>query len=1030
MSRNKIACGVLALMLAGAMCAHGANTNILSGVSPSSAPQGTNGLLVTFTLSPSPPPPPPTVTVSSLTMGDLSGTSLAHPFSNTVTALFNIPTNESTGAKDVLITFQGNVVGFKSGGFSVTAGPLAANFSAVPMSGTVPLAVTFSDASSGVVSNRLWNFGDGGTSTNTNPSHTYTNVGSFSVSLTVTGTGGSSSITKTNFITTSAATNGPWRFAVFSDTHVTNDVGVLPEFASAVVAEGVKFVICSGDIADGGLGATSAELQNELLIWRNAMGPVYSNGIGVYVVRGNHEDDVPNGLAAWTNVFSGAYAMPGNGPAGESNLTYSFTYNNALFLGFDEYVDLHQVNQAWLDQKLASNTLPHVFPFGHEAAFKVFHGDCLGSIPTNRNAFWSSIASAGARVYFCGHDHFFDMARIDDGDGNSSNDVYQCEVGTSGGWFMAQYNYNGTNAPYSPVNVYHETNNYGYVLVEVSGAANTNLDVTMTWKRRTYDTNTLSYVFLATTSVVSYTAKSVAPTNYGFVGTYLIADTGQTNCYNDSTVMTAPAAGQPYFGQDAQIFGNQPAYRNNGDGTISDLNTGLMWVQARGTQQVAWAIAVANASNCTVGGYSDWRMPTMKELYSLVKFSGANGTSMTNSAGCIPFLDTNYFGFAYGGTSTNVGSRIIDAQDWSANYYVSTVMGGQAAAFGYNFTDGRIKGYPPANGNYVRYVRGNANYGVNNFTNNGDGTITDFATGLMWPQNDSGAPMNWSNALAWVQSCSATNFLGHNDWRLPNAKELHSILDYTRSPATTASAAIFTNFNCTAITNEASQPDFPWYWTGTTLLDGPNSASGVYICFGRAMAYMGGWVDAHGAGAERSDPKGGSLTNNPKYTYVYNGYYAANAPQGDAVRILNFVRPVRGGFASGLDSVGDGIPDWWRRQFFGGAGTTTNSISCATSDTDGDGMTTLQEYLADTNPTNSASRLAIIGIASQTNGTQLAWIGGTGVTQVIESRRDLSGTNDTWTAIATNRPPTLITNSTAQPVASATNLFYRIKTWR
>ena len=58
------------------------------------------------------------------------------------------------------------------------------------------------------------------------------------------------------------------------------------------------------------------------------------------------------------------------------------------------------------------------------------------------------------------------------------------------------------------------------------------------------------------------------------------------------------------------------------------------------------------------------------------------------------------------------------------------------------------------------------------------------------------------------------------------------------------------------------------------------------------MGYVNGtWVDAHGAGAERSDPKGGSLTN---YTFAApNGYYNPIAPQGDAMRIYNYVRLVR-----------------------------------------------------------------------------------------------------------------------------------------
>jgi hypothetical protein len=388
--------------------------------------------------------------------------------------------------------------------------------------------------------------------------------------------------------------------------------------------------------------------------------------------------------------------------------------------------------------------------------------------------------------------------------------------------------------------------------------------------------------------LTNFIVVSAPPTN----GAYGVVDTGQTNFYDDATTIAAPVPGQPFYGQDASFAGHQPAYTNNGDGTISDLNTGLIWVQARGATQMAWAAAMAGATNCSLGGYHDWRAPTIKELYSLAKFTGQNGFGFTNTAGYIPFLDTNYFGFAYGpGTSTSVGSRVIDAQDWSANAYVGTVMGGQTATFGFNFTDGRIKGYPQANSNYIRYVRGNPAYGVNNFINNGDGTISDKATRLMWARNDSGVGMDWSNALAWAWAANASNYLGHNDWRLPNTKELQTIVDYTRSPDTTGSAAINALFNCTGITNEAGQSDFPWYWSGSTLMASPANPDGVYVCFGRAMGYNNGaWVDAHGAGAERSDPKGGSLTN---YTYAPFGYYSANAPQGDAIRIYNYVRLVR-----------------------------------------------------------------------------------------------------------------------------------------
>mgnify|MGYP006267894679 CR=1 FL=1 len=106
---------------------------------------------------------------------------------------------------------------------------------------------------------------------------------------------------------------------------------------------------------------------------------------------------------------------------------------------------------------------------------------------------------------------------------------------------------------------------------------------------------------------------------------------------------------------------------------------------------------------------------------------------------------------------------------------------------------------------YVRYVRGNPGYGKNDFRDNGDGTITDRATGLMWSKADSQTGMDWPAALAWVQKKNAENHLGHGDWRLPDAKELQSIVDYTRSPSTTGSAAIDPVLEVTAVTRRAER---------------------------------------------------------------------------------------------------------------------------------------------------------------------------------------------------------------------------------
>jgi Protein of unknown function (DUF1566) len=385
-------------------------------------------------------------------------------------------------------------------------------------------------------------------------------------------------------------------------------------------------------------------------------------------------------------------------------------------------------------------------------------------------------------------------------------------------------------------------------------------------------------------SFITLLATGLAMSGFAAGLTYSIVGTGQRQCYDNFSAIAAPQLGQPFYGQDAQHPGKTPAYRNSGDGTVSDLVTGLMWVKARG-EKMSWADALAGAKACRVGGYDDWRVPTIKELYSLIQFTG----ECRATTGSKPFLDTNYFGFVYGDVSR--GERMIDCQDWSATKYISTTMNGNATVFGVNFADGRIKGYPiidPRTRNlhklYIRYVRGNPAYGKNDFHDNGDGTITDGATDLMWSKADSGKGMNWRQALAWVQQLNATDYLGHKDWRLPNAKELQSIADYSRIPAI---APVFQ-------ISKLSDGECPFFWTSTTHLDGPlgrTADAAVYVCFGRALGWMqfppgrGEFhlMDVHGAGAQRSDPKVGNPAAFPH----------GRGPQGDVIRIYNYVRCVR-----------------------------------------------------------------------------------------------------------------------------------------
>ncbi len=364
---------------------------------------------------------------------------------------------------------------------------------------------------------------------------------------------------------------------------------------------------------------------------------------------------------------------------------------------------------------------------------------------------------------------------------------------------------------------------------------------------------------------------------------YPIADSGQNKCYDDGTSgeISCPAEGASYHGQDAQYSGNTPSYTDNGDQTVTDNVTGLMW--QKGFQTMEWDSAASAAASATTGGYSDWRVPSIQEMYSLIQFSGATGsgdlTSSTAPDDAVPYLNTTYFDFEY--PSEN---RYIDAQYITTATYVSQVMVDVAAGefecfFGVNLADGRIKCYPKTvdlgtKTYYAKFVRGNTNYGTNDFQDNGNNTITDNATGLTWMKVDSGdssvrslsgytnndGSLKWQEALSF---CEDMTFAGASDWRLPNAKEPHSILDYTRSPDTTNSAAISSLFSITSINDKAGNTDYPFFWTSTTHLDGQTLGEyGIYMAFGEAEGLLDDSSSSSGTDTT-SAPASGDTTGIP-----------------------------------------------------------------------------------------------------------------------------------------------------------------------
>jgi hypothetical protein len=221
---------------------------------------------------------------------------------------------------------------------------------------------------------------------------------------------------------------------------------------------------------------------------------------------------------------------------------------------------------------------------------------------------------------------------------------------------------------------------------------------------------------------------------------YTVVDTGQVTCYDSTTGASAACVGA---GHDADYTGNEPSFTKSSDGlTVTDNVTGLTWTQSTdidGSGRVDYTdkrspqAANEYCDALTVGGHVDWRLPSLKESYSLILFSGRDASSYTgtDTTTLKPFINSS-FDFAFGDITTAAGiaagDRIIDAQYASTTNYVSTTMLGDATMFGVNFIDGRIKGYPSERKLfYVRCVRGNTDYGKNVLTDNGNLTVSDVA---------------------------------------------------------------------------------------------------------------------------------------------------------------------------------------------------------------------------------------------------------------------------------------------------------------
>ncbi len=225
----------------------------------------------------------------------------------------------------------------------------------------------------------------------------------------------------------------------------------------------------------------------------------------------------------------------------------------------------------------------------------------------------------------------------------------------------------------------------------------------------------------------------------------------------------------------------EPRFLDNGDLTVTDSLTGLMWTKnADLCGKITWEDALDFCNNLDHAGYDDWHLPNMRELHSLMDFSESSPALHESH----PFEDvhTSFQNNLYWSSSTNsyhsVCAWYVDmarggvrfCQKIETNYVwaVRSISDGDAPV---PVTGQTISFRPGDDGDLQRGVT----WPVSRFTDNGDQTVMDNFTGLVWSRNASpGGRMLWTDAIDY---CNSLEYGGYNDWRLPDIREIHSLID-------------------------------------------------------------------------------------------------------------------------------------------------------------------------------------------------------------------------------------------------------------
>jgi len=329
------------------------------------------------------------------------------------------------------------------------------------------------------------------------------------------------------------------------------------------------------------------------------------------------------------------------------------------------------------------------------------------------------------------------------------------------------------------------------------------------------------------------------------VGGAPVGKTGARQCW-DWQGNIIPCAGT---GQDGDVQAGEPIasprFTDNQNGTVTDHQTNLTFLKnADRFGQVNWEQALLNARGLASGSgglndgsvAGDWRLPNIRELRSLIDYSSVEFAVLPPDN---PFENVQV-GIYWSSTSLTaspllawmstlgIGPSVFDVKA-SANHMwpVRGGMGKQARLVKTGQKgcwDGLGKLINGAGSGQDGDVQAGVPFPAPRFILNGNGTVMDKLTGLVWLQNAN--PFGWNN---WQASLDLCNNLKHGeagltdnskagDWRLPNVNEVESIIDFGMVAPCLPQGHPFDNVGPTS------------YWTSTTVASAPSQA--MFTIFG------------------------------------------------------------------------------------------------------------------------------------------------------------------------------------------------------